>query len=378
MTTADDTLPEPADALQAGAIVGGYRIEEPLGPTSAGTRVRVRHLRLGTLHALEVLELDGDTVARCRAWAAVRHRCVVAVTDVIAVGGRTALVLERGDAPTAEEWALGGPDQAQVLAVVRDVLSGLDALHERGTAHGGVGLRSALVSEGPTGTRARLVDPGLARTDAESADDLRDAGALLWRLLAPGARAEDWPASRALVPTAPDGVHEVLERCLGGTPTGAAELIGLLEAPEPEPEASPPPTRRGAARPLAALALSGGLLGFAGLVALVGAIALTAALWPDPEPEPPVLTEGPCPGVAGQVVGYAYAGRRLELGAGDVWEVPRDVNVREAAPSEENGWDTRTPEVCVLRKGTKLRLDREPLQIPRAVWVPVVAGSLTN
>jgi len=102
----------------------------------------------------------------------------------------------------------------------------------------------------------------------------------------------------------------------------------------------------------------------------------------DGEPEPAsasASSSSPCPGPAGTVIGYAYAGRTSPGALGDTWRVSRGLNVRVDYPRRENNWSSKARVVCVLPPGTRVRLDREPIAVEGGVtWVPVLPDAVTT
>ena len=86
--------------LPAGTIIEQrYRIEEQLGEGGMAVVYKARHLQLGTLHAIKVLTMSSKSVKERllqegRVQAALNHRNVLAVTDVVDVQGQPGLVME--------------------------------------------------------------------------------------------------------------------------------------------------------------------------------------------------------------------------------------------------------------------------------------------
>ncbi len=87
----------------------------------------------------------------------------------------------------------------------------------------------------------------------------------------------------------------------------------------------------------------------------------------------PMPTRVGCKGSPGQVVGYYYAGTTSPGSAGSTITLPRDARVRAEYPNAANGHDAKTPERCVLPRGTQLRLVQDPVDASNGhYWVPVV------
>jgi hypothetical protein len=76
--------------------------------------------------------------------------------------------------------------------------------------------------------------------------------------------------------------------------------------------------------------------------------------------------------VCGGAVGYAYVAEGRVPRMGEVWTVPRSLNVRADFPRVENGWDSRSAVTCVLPPGARVRVSDRPVPIEGgAVWVPI-------
>lgn len=92
---------------------------------------------------------------------------------------------------------------------------------------------------------------------------------------------------------------------------------------------------------------------------------------------PAATTAGRCQGTEGEIVGYWYGGRTLPGRAGQTITVAQSVNVRADYPDRHNGYDARTALRCGLKIGDRIKLSRDPIQVPGdAYWVPLVAGDL--
>jgi serine/threonine protein kinase len=157
--------------LAAGTLIGPYRIEALLGEGGMGKVFRaVRHGETEPV-ALKVMRsrLSGEEEPRrrflreARAAGEVRHKHLVPVLDAGEAGDRRYLVMpyvpgRNLDARLAE-GPLPVPDLVQILA---DVASGLDALHRAGLVHRDVKASNVLLDERGS---AALTDFGLAKRD---------------------------------------------------------------------------------------------------------------------------------------------------------------------------------------------------------------------
>ena len=129
------------DPLAPGSRIGRYRVELPLGEGGMATVYRVRHEVLGTVHALKVLHVDAPRIrerllSEGRAQASLTHPHVVAVTDVLEVGGAPALLMEFVDGGTLADVVRAGPlPVRRALRLFRGVVAGVAAAHAQGIVH---------------------------------------------------------------------------------------------------------------------------------------------------------------------------------------------------------------------------------------------------
>ena len=172
----------------------------------------------------------------------IRERCHMAVTNFVEGPSLTEGIGEHG---TLSSGA--------VLALAREALEALEALHRFGVAHGSVGPAKLLFV--PAEDSLRIVDGGLHRAavvlappegNAATADDLRRLGMTLWFALtgalpfatglsAPVGATPDWTVLDAL-PASEEmrALSALFRRTLAqggqtGCPQRAGELLNLLE-----------------------------------------------------------------------------------------------------------------------------------------------------
>lgn len=171
-TAAELSVPtKEATTPQLDVKIAGYRVLEQLGAGGFATVYRAEHLRLGREVALKVLRLDDDAddaeerVAaferEARAAAAIEDPHLVQVFDVGHDGNVHYLSMElvRGGSLAAHVRRHGPMEWRDVLAMIRDVASALQAAHARGLVHRDVKPANILLTD--TG-RAKLTDLGLA------------------------------------------------------------------------------------------------------------------------------------------------------------------------------------------------------------------------
>ncbi len=128
-----------------------------------------RHNQLGSLHAVKVLTLPTPAVqARLlqegRAQSALRHSNVVAVTDVVDLGGSPGLVMEYVEGPSLrrllQERLL---EIHQIDHVARGILRGVAAAHRHGLVHRDLKPSNILVAVQDGSLVPKITDFGLTK-----------------------------------------------------------------------------------------------------------------------------------------------------------------------------------------------------------------------
>ncbi|MCK6505480.1 protein kinase [Myxococcota bacterium] len=163
-------------ALSPGETVERYRVELPLGQGGMAVVYRVRHLTLGTVHALKVLQVDDPVVrerlvSEGRLQARIRHPHVVAVTDVLEVEGAPALLMDFvGGGSLADRLAEGPLPLPEALALFRGVVQGVAHAHGHGLVHRDLKPANVLLEpgDGRGPPVPRVTDFGLARLTDET------------------------------------------------------------------------------------------------------------------------------------------------------------------------------------------------------------------
>ncbi|MCO4747084.1 MAG: protein kinase [Proteobacteria bacterium] len=155
--------------LAAGTQLDRYVVLGPLGQGGMGTVLRVRHQRLGTLHALKVLH-GGSPNLRARLLREgqlqgnLRHTHVVSVTDVIDVDGMPGLVMEYVDGPDLARLLAARPltlDEADAIA--RPILDAVVAAHHAGLVHRDLKPANVLLAIENEHLIPKVADFGLAK-----------------------------------------------------------------------------------------------------------------------------------------------------------------------------------------------------------------------
>ncbi len=146
-----------------------YSISAPLGRGGMAQVFLVRHQKLGSLHALKVLEVT-DPASRerfmqeGRIQSALRHPNIVPVTDLIEVSGYPALIMDYIDGPSLgellEQQSLS---LEQVDHLVRGIVAGVAEAHRHGLIHRDLKPSNILLDVHCGNIVPRVVDFGIAK-----------------------------------------------------------------------------------------------------------------------------------------------------------------------------------------------------------------------
>ena len=157
--------------LATGTVIGPYRIEALVGEGGMGKVFRA--VRQGETEpvALKVMRsrLSGEEEPRrrflreARAAGAVRHKHLVPVLDAGEAGDRRYLVMPYVPGRNLDNRLADGPlPVSELVQILAEVASGLDALHRAGLVHRDVKASNVLLDEQGS---AALTDFGLAKRD---------------------------------------------------------------------------------------------------------------------------------------------------------------------------------------------------------------------
>ncbi len=209
-----------------GALLGGFRLGQPLGEGGMGRVFAARHERSGADVAVKVQRLTDD-LSRLRfqreteITSALAHPNIVHVHEFGSQGELAWIAMQRLDGPSLSEWSKGRP-AAEIAAVGAAVASALHAAHTVGVVHRDVKPANVLMHAGV----AYVVDFGLAR-GAEHTAVTREGEA-------PGTLAYMAPELLRRDGTAADARSDVyslgaaLYEAVGGVPPFAAATPGSL------------------------------------------------------------------------------------------------------------------------------------------------------
>ncbi len=171
--------------LQPGAIVDGrYRLRGLLGSGGMAQVHAAWDTRLEVPVALKVLSVPVAPIAarlvqEGRIQAALRHPHIVAVSDIVTVGGAPGLVMELVEGPS-----LAGLLESHRLELIeaehlaRGVLSGVQAAHALGLVHRDLKPANVLLARIGDGLHPKVADFGLAKLLAGEGQGTRSGMAM--------------------------------------------------------------------------------------------------------------------------------------------------------------------------------------------------------
>ena len=155
--------------LALGTSVDRYVVERALGRGGMAIVYRVRHTQLDTLHALKILSVGNPAIRERllqegRVQARLNHPNVVAVRDVLDIGGSPALLMDYIRGPSLDrllECRRLELDQVDVL--VPRILAGVAAAHDIGVAHRDLKPANILLKVHQHRVNAMVADFGLVK-----------------------------------------------------------------------------------------------------------------------------------------------------------------------------------------------------------------------
>ena len=127
--------------LHQGQIIGRYEVMTKLGEGASSQVFRVRHLELGSEHAMKVLGRRSQVLCQRltfegRVQATLQHPNVVHVSDILDLDGIPALVMDLVHGPDLAAWIdRERPDPAAAEAMFRGIVAGVRAAHRAGWVH---------------------------------------------------------------------------------------------------------------------------------------------------------------------------------------------------------------------------------------------------
>ena len=216
---------------EPGELIGPYRLVSQLGAGAMGEVWRARDERLDRYVAVKVLPaaLANDAEHRvrmlreARAAAAIRHRSVVTLFDIVEHEGHDILVMEVVEGRTMSDRLRkdGPPPLATGLAWIEELADALTAAHARGILHRDIKAANVMIANDGG---VKVLDFGLAK--------LRDPGAPPLPSGSPPAAAPTLPraaiALDATMPTLPATADQLAT--LETSPAPIDPALGLTQA----------------------------------------------------------------------------------------------------------------------------------------------------
>jgi len=155
--------------LDTGTVVDRFTVQSVLGEGGMAVVYLCRHNQLGTMHALKVLTMSSRAirerlVQEGQVQAMLRHRNIVAVTDIITLNGAPGLVMEYIEGPSLDELIEKTPlsfEQADVLA--EGILAGVGHAHAQGLIHRDLKPANIMLALEGSSLVPKVTDFGLAK-----------------------------------------------------------------------------------------------------------------------------------------------------------------------------------------------------------------------
>ena len=159
---------------EVGDQIGGYRVEATIGEGGMASVYQVRHLTLGSIHAIKVLhphlarreDIRLRFLEEGKIQARLRHPNILPVTDLVNEPGVAGLVMEFLHGEDLGEWLdrEGTAPIAATLDWVQQSLGALAFVHENNVVHRDLKPSNLFLSVDPRGqTTVRIMDFGIAK-----------------------------------------------------------------------------------------------------------------------------------------------------------------------------------------------------------------------
>ncbi|MFH1463999.1 MAG: serine/threonine-protein kinase [Pseudomonadota bacterium] len=408
--------------LLAGQHVDRYEVQALLGQGGMAQVFRVRHLQLGTERALKVLLMAHPGVQQRllqegRLQASLEHPHIVAVSDVLDLGGTSGLLMEYVPGPALDLWlSRYRPSLDEALAIFRPIVAAVAHAHTHGFIHRDLKPANVLLLRDGDTLRPKVADFGLAKAlaeelgatrgtrtgaamgtpaymapeqirDAKSVDERADVfalGCILYELLCgrlafggcdllsvyAAITAHDYTRAREVVPDLPAHLDDAIDRCLSVDPDERpASCAALLELLGPAPQVAfssqaLEAARKPAEQPLPPLASVQGTFAPSRAWSTFGDAPSMAAASAEPSLAPPTPTQVPPePSPRRRRVLPLVVLLGVGLGGGGVWYVARSPAL-EPAPQGAAPASRAAPARAAAPTGG------EPILVP----VPVATG----
>lgn len=158
-------------------VAGRYVVEALIGSGGLAHVYRVRHIELGSAHALKVLAWDTPALAarmlqEGRIQAQLRHAHLVRVTDVLRDGSLVALLMEYVEGQTLEQHVHehGAMDVDALLCLMAPILGAVAVAHDAKVLHRDLKPANVLLERRGAALNPKVMDFGIAKALADSGD----------------------------------------------------------------------------------------------------------------------------------------------------------------------------------------------------------------
>jgi hypothetical protein len=155
--------------LKPGDRIDRFVVDGIIGVGGTATVYRVRHERLGTVHALKILAVASQAirdrlVVEGQAQATMNHPNIVSVTDILDLDGSPGLLMEHIEGPSLEDALLEYDfSLADKESLFLGILDGVEVAHAQGLVHRDLKLANVLLAPSPAGFVPKITDFGLAK-----------------------------------------------------------------------------------------------------------------------------------------------------------------------------------------------------------------------
>ena len=173
------------DPLIGKTIEGRYLVRRFLGKGGMGSVYEADHVGLGKRVAIKFLPSDGDADAKkrfhreARAASKVTHEHVVHVFDVGNAGGREYFTMELVEGKELQKIldADGALEPERAVAVAKQMLAGLGAIHAAGLVHRDIKPANIILERRDDGADfVKIMDFGVSKTVATGDDTITSMG----------------------------------------------------------------------------------------------------------------------------------------------------------------------------------------------------------
>jgi eukaryotic-like serine/threonine-protein kinase len=160
--------------LSPGIVVERYEVERELGGGGMARVYKVRHVALGSVHALKVLEpelvvnpeLRARFLEEGRIQARLKHPNILGITDVVATPGVAGLVMDYLEGESLDKYlarAQRPPEAEEVRDIFPQVLAGMGFAHAQGIIHRDLKPSNIFLEQVHGRRVVRVLDFGIAK-----------------------------------------------------------------------------------------------------------------------------------------------------------------------------------------------------------------------